>query len=1137
MNLIKFHAVRRYVSVACVVVLMFTAGIGLAQAQNVDLVVTIESDQPAYMGQDLEHFEVTISNNGPDTATSVELVVDHPVADVPFETSATCQPLAGPNPNGPALCPFGSGTAPSSEFVRSGSTFSVTIPSIPSQSQVLVTFDNFARCPEMERQVPGAGEAPCFGLPVGNYIVSADVSSPESETSPVTNSATTNIFLYPPDIQYSIEITSAPTTAQPGDVVEYEFEVSSFGLHPSDVLKLKAEINGLAGSMTPLTLANYPLGWAASTLPGTELLAIDCVSMSLGGYPPSDVFPNPPASWQTCPSSGLIPIPQPTSLTNDSNRIRGFPTGNFLANLPGTQDGPPGGSVMRFRATVEVGEPICVAQPESGYRELEFSVNVAGLTGTDIVPPAMADNTVTVVTQVPKTCKVADIEFTTSASPASFSLDGSGSANWTQITTVSNVSSGATADTATSVPVEFGHYSFAFTETQSAVTCSSSPSGLCPTPAELAAGVVLSSNTAFRFATTIASLPPGASVTFSQDLTETRTDCWGSNKALINLNGKAGPSPAAFDPIYSPTTPPQPPDFTPGTNAYFGNNGMQTIATVDNLPTCPGGGTNVAIEIEKTGPFASAADAASNGPLIGLTPATAIVDNTQVFFKIEVTNPDSANPLLLEGISDTSFSIAGLAPVTSGFIHTGPSLADWGIVCTASPLSATCHELAASWSSSGYNNSFNLSYDPLQHSGDTQVPLAPLASLSYIVPFTTPTHLNRCYTAKMVNNQVSANFNNAAGQTAMTLPSIVNYYIGNPPCSSGELEIEKEILAPADATTIPPSGLISYRLKLSNVSPTETLDIAHLVDTPSAFGVDLEVNNIVCNILTGGAVCPSTPIVPGIKTPASGTPSSLPNPYEIDHEWGTVGNHTFPPSSSLEFIVTYKLSNPTRQFGCMYNRAGFSGENDPTGWKPGDANTYVCPPATPELSLQKKVTPQIAAPGSLVTWTLIVTNIGSADADGTVLVDPLPPALLANNPGGYSNVTCADISAAGFIPNPQGTAVCPSVTSNASGLSATINTLGANTALEFTYQAVMPDVPVAPLSVDNTATVTPPSPSGLSFGAGTAQSHQNVQVTAEQPAEPPSDAVAIPVMGRWALAWLALAMLMLGAWRVRAWRS
>src|SRR5699024_12036358 len=58
---------------------------------------------------------------------------------------------------------------------------------------------------------------------------------------------------------------------------------------------------------------------------------------------------------------------------------------------------------------------------------------------------------------------------------------------------------------------------------------------------------------------------------------------------------------------------------------------------------------------------------------------------------------------------------------------------------------------------------------------------------------------------------------------------------------------------------------------------------------------------------------------------------------------------------------------------------------------------------SPDLSLQKRVSPQIAQPGDLVTWTVTVVNIGSAPADGAVLDDPLPAALLADNPGGYSN--------------------------------------------------------------------------------------------------------------------------------------
>ena len=145
------------------------------------------------------------------------------------------------------------------------------------------------------------------------------------------------------------------------------------------------------------------------------------------------------------------------------------------------------------------------------------------------------------------------------------------------------------------------------------------------------------------------------------------------------------------------------------------------------------------------------------------------------------------------------------------------------------------------------------------------------------------------------------------------------------------------------------------------------------------------------------------------------------------------------------------------------------------------------------MSLQKKVSTQIAGPNTVVTYTVIVTNIGAVAANNSVFIDALPAALLASNPGGYSNVTCTNITAQAFVPNPKGVAVCPSITSNASGLSATIATFGANTALQFTYQALMP---AGTVSIDNQASVSAPSASGLSFGVGTAQSRQNVQVIA-----------------------------------------
>ncbi|HEX4964400.1 MAG TPA: DUF11 domain-containing protein [Thermoanaerobaculia bacterium] len=1109
--------------VAFFVQLGFTfAGMAPADAATVDLVVNIVSDQPAYMSFDLEHFTVTISNNGPDPATNVALAVNHPLADVPFEASATCQPVPGPNPNGPAICPAGSGTAPSPAFTRVGTLLEVTIPTIPSQSQVMVQFDNRSRCPA-NGSPAGGQESRCFGAPVGNYPITATVSSAETDALSPTNTATTNIFLYPPVIEYNVVITSAPATAVPGTMVDYDFEVQSTGNQPSDKLRLTATIQGQTGTMLPLTASNNPYGGNGSTLPNTILQSIDCLSASVAPFPLASVFPSMPLPWQTCPTTNLIPNQLLISPTN-SPPITGFPPVNFLDNLPGTVDGPPAGGVLRFRAHVLVGDPVCVGAGDTGTRDLVLTVSANGLPQTK-VGPHLGQNVASdsATTQVPGTCKVADIQFHTTPTPPSFNLNGSGVGTWTQTVTVTNISSGGTAGTATNVPVKFEHHQFAFTETQGPLTCT--PASLCP---PLTGGI--SSPSGFSFTATIPSLPPLASVTFSQQVTETQNVCWwAGTTAPINLSGHADPSPALFDPNYNPLAT-QPIDFTPG--IFLGNNGEQAVVTVGAVMQCPGsgGGTPPGISIVKSGPFASAADANAGTPLIGQSMGAFVPDGTQIWYKVVVTNTNPAQSLLLGDVTDSYFSPAMIdtAP-PSGFLHSGNTLAGWGITCTPSPANQTCHELASTPVLTGYNNQFVLKYDPALHGGNAQALLAPSATLTYLVPFTTPMHTNKCQPASLTQNTVSAAFVDALGGNEVTLPSTVTHYVGTPPCTPGTLSIQKTVLPPAVAGnpgSIPPTGLVTYEVTLTNTSTTTTLDVPHFVDTPNAPGVALSVVSIGCTVLSGGAKCPPTPVVAGTKHPAVGSPTPLPDPFDIDHEWGFVGNNTFPPQSAVKFTITVQLSNPTRGFNSLFNTATFAGENDPNGWTPASDFVSITPPRAPELSLQKKVSPQIAAPNTLVTYTVIVTNIGTVPANNSVFTDPLPAALLSSNPSGYSNVTCIDLTSSAFVPLPHGTAACPAFTSNASGLSATITTFGPNTALQFTYQALMPATPV---SIDNTASVTAPTVSGaLSFGVGTAQSRENVQVIAE-----PGGPADVPTLSQWALAMLAAVLALAGLVLIR----
>ena len=190
-------------------------------------------------------------------------------------------------------------------------------------------------------------------------------------------------------------------------------------------------------------------------------------------------------------------------------------------------------------------------------------------------------------------------------------------------------------------------------------------------------------------------------------------------------------------------------------------------------------------------------------------------------------------------------------------------------------------------------------------------------------------------------NNVSAAFVDAVGGIGTAGPTPVQQWIGMPICVPGVLDIQKAILPPATATSIPLTGLITYAVTLTNTSATATLDIAHFVDTPNAPGVTISVVSIGCTVMSGGAKCPTNAVVPGIKTPAVGSPTPLPDPFDIDHEWGFVGNNTFPPNSSVKFTITVQLSNPTRDFNFITNSATFAGENDPNGWTPASASVFL----------------------------------------------------------------------------------------------------------------------------------------------------------------------------------------------------
>jgi uncharacterized repeat protein (TIGR01451 family) len=70
-----------------------------------------------------------------------------------------------------------------------------------------------------------------------------------------------------------------------------------------------------------------------------------------------------------------------------------------------------------------------------------------------------------------------------------------------------------------------------------------------------------------------------------------------------------------------------------------------------------------------------------------------------------------------------------------------------------------------------------------------------------------------------------------------------------------------------------------------------------------------------------------------------------------------------------------------------------------------------------DLTISKTVAPAVVVPGLPVTYTIMVTNTGSADADGATVLDLFPPTIsgVAWTCSGVNGATCAQSSGSGNL--------------------------------------------------------------------------------------------------------------------------
>jgi len=222
---------------------------------------------------------------------------------------------------------------------------------------------------------------------------------------------------------------------------------------------------------------------------------------------------------------------------------------------------------------------------------------------------------------------------------------------------------------------------------------------------------------------------------------------------------------------------------------------------------------------------------------------------------------------------------------------------------------------------------------------------------------------------------------------------------------------------------------------------------------------------------------------------------------------------TVPANGTLTLTVVVAVNDPlpsgVTRIGNVAYQTGTTPPDCSTTPQPANCTGIEVPPpaGVPQLQITKTADTDTLTPGGTVVYTITVRNVGTADATGVTVSDPIPAGLDA-----YA-WTCAA----------SGGAACPNA-SGSGAIAETIGVLPVGSTVVYTVVATVSADP--PASVANTATVTPSGNATCAPSGTQPPCPATVVVTAPAPAHP------VPATGTWALLLIGLGLLGV-AWRTR----
>lgn len=301
----------------------------------------------------------------------------------------------------------------------------------------------------------------------------------------------------------------------------------------------------------------------------------------------------------------------------------------------------------------------------------------------------------------------------------------------------------------------------------------------------------------------------------------------------------------------------------------------------------------------------------------------------------------------------------------------------------------------------------------------------------------------------------------------------------------------------APATALGPGDSVTYTVTVANAGAIDATDIKVLDQFPAGIASASWSCTDNSAAIGGGPYCPA-PDSGGAFTPPAAllnqSIAALPAGGNVVYAIQAVTVAAGLPESIVN-SVTAGVTD-----GVCVDASGA-----PTG-QPMPCPATVANPEVPVIAITKVAnTPAALAPGSRVTYTIRVANVGALDAQNVEIKDPPPDGIAS------MTWACADSAGAGLCPASAG----------GGGLNQTVAKLPPGSTLTYTVIATLAAGGLLPAQIANTATANVPG--GLcSDGQAMPCPSANVTNLTVNLTQTPIEAAPVPALTPGALALLAL---------------